>query len=112
MNLNTLKTLHAKGFDNLSLEEMVALSAQMRLLSQEYSKVSLEEPIWLCESSVALRSAIGYRVHDDLLKDLRDAERRKNDLLPADFKLSQVDEEIKVLRNKIKDLSRKMGSAA
>lgn len=81
--IQELKELQA---DRLSLDEKIELSARAKALAGEYTAYGLPVPGVITEGQRSLAVEIKAQARDVLLKELREVENSKTQLMTADQK--------------------------
>ena len=89
-----------KNFDKsrASLDEMVELSAQARIIEAEFGATGTDLPGWFEPAVSSLRREIKSRNHDALAAKLRDMVSRRASLSTVDEKRAQLDRDIAKLQ--------------
>ena len=91
--------LELKNFNKTtaSLDEMVELSAQVRIVEAEFGLQGVDLPGWFEASASSLRREIKSKLQDARAAKLRELKARRASLATVDEKRTQLEKEIKEL---------------
>jgi hypothetical protein len=89
--IEKLKTLSVAKY---TVEELIELRSQSRLLYSEYDTQKLEKPDWLNNAVNDLDREIAARAHDERARKLSELKARKSQLLTNQEKRDILDAEI------------------
>lgn len=99
MNLiDQIRTFEVEG---MALEDLVALSAQTRMVQAEFEALKIDAPEFLDLKGKEIRREILSRQADRLQKMLREKKSRREALMPAEEKRQTLDKEIAELEARL-----------
>lgn len=99
--MNLIDQIRNFNVEGTALEDLVALSAQTRIVQAEFESLKIEAPEFLDLKGKEIRREILSRQADRLEKLLREKKSRREALMPAEEKRQALDKEIAELEQRL-----------